>query len=346
MKVDPVARQLRGRLRFRLVHTGQHYDHHMSRSFFDQLDLPRPDVNLGVGSASLTTQTALVMQRYEEAAADRALQAVVVVGDVNSTLACALTAVRLGLPVAHVEAGLRSFDRSMPEEVNRVLTDQLSDLLLITSEEARDNLLGEGRPEESIVMVGNPMIDTLKRLLPRSEEGPLQPPEEPFGLVTLHRPSNVDDRERLSEILSALGHLDDFVIVFPAHPRTLQAVQRWGLDGYIPANVRMGGPMDYLSFINHERKAAFVLTDSGGIQEETSVLGVPCVTIRPNTERPVTLTAGTNVLCPDPSQIPERVRRQLEALSGGHCEIPYWDGRAGARIADAIVDLVERSQLG
>lgn len=343
MKLDPVVRNLEGRLRFRIVHTGQHYDHRMSKSFFDQLELPRPDVNLGVGSASLTRQTALIMQRYEEVAAEQHPRATVVVGDVNSTVACALTAVRLGVPVVHVEAGLRSFDRSMPEEINRVLTDQISDLLLITSEEARSNLLAEGRPAESIVMVGNPMIDTLERLLPRSGEGPVEPPGEPFGLVTLHRPSNVDGRERLSATLSALGRVEDHVLVFPAHPRTLRSMEKWGLE--TPANVRMSGPMDYLSFINHESRAAFVITDSGGIQEETSVLGIPCVTVRPNTERPVTLTAGTNVLCPDPSRIPDVVRRQMGVVKSGRCEIPFWDGRAGARIADAVIDLVERSQL-
>ena len=335
MKVDPILRALGEGVRTRLVHTGQHYDHSMSGSFFGQLGLPEPDLNLEVGSHSVTVQTARVMERYEQVLDPDSTRAVVVVGDVNSTLACALVAVRYGVPVVHVEAGLRSFDRGMPEEINRILTDQLADLLLITSAEARDNLIREGRPEDSIVMVGNPMIDTLLRLLPEAEAEGLQPPKEDYGLITLHRPSNVDSPQRLAAILKALGRIADHRLLLPAHPRTRKSIERWGLEDQLPSRLELCPPMDYLSFLRHQRHASFVITDSGGIQEETSVLGVPCVTVRPNTERPVTVELGTNVLCPDPLNIPDMVSRQLQSVSGP-AEIPLWDGSAGARIAHAL----------
>ncbi len=340
MKIDPVIRGLDGSVTTRLVHTGQHYDHAMSASFFAQLGLPEPDLNLEVGSHTVTVQTALVMQRYEEVLDPEETAAVVVVGDVNSTLACSLVAVRYGIPVVHVEAGLRSFDRGMPEEINRVLTDQISDLLLITSPEARDNLLAEGRPESSIVMVGNPMIDTLLRLLPEAEERGERPPEEPYGMITLHRPSNVDDPHRLTAILRALGRIRGYRLLLPAHPRTEKSIARWGLADQLPENLETCPPMDYLSFLRHQRHAGFVITDSGGIQEETSVLGVPCVTVRPNTERPITVEKGTNVLCPEPAEIPEMVRRRTEEVAGP-ARIPMWDGGAGARVAEAVKRLLE-----
>jgi UDP-N-acetylglucosamine 2-epimerase (non-hydrolysing) len=339
MKVDPIIRALDDPDRVRLVHTGQHYDPSMSASFFAQLGLPEPDLNLEVGSHSITVQTALVMQRYEEVLEPEQTEAVVVVGDVNSTLACALVAVRHGIPVVHVEAGLRSFDRSMPEEINRVLTDQIADLLLITSGEARDNLLAEGRPSESIVMVGNPMIDTLLRLLPVAERDGLRPPEGPYGMVTLHRPANVDSPERLAAILRALGGIPDHRLLLPAHPRTEKSIARWGLEDQLSGSLQLVPPMDYLSFLRHQRHAAFVVTDSGGIQEETSVMGVPCVTVRPNTERPVTVELGTNVLCPNPEDIPSMVLNRI-ARTEGPAEIPMWDGGAGPRIVRAIRQLV------
>jgi UDP-N-acetylglucosamine 2-epimerase (non-hydrolysing) len=339
MKVDPVLRALNGSIPSRLVHTGQHYDHSMSASFFSQLGLPEPDLNLEVGSHTVTVQTARVMERYERALEPGDTGAVLVVGDVNSTLACALVAVRYGIPVVHVEAGLRSFDRGMPEEVNRVLTDQIADLLLITSPEARDNLLAEGRPEPSIVMVGNPMIDTLLRLLPEAEKRGAEPPREPYGMITLHRPSNVDSPARLSAILQALGRIDGYRLLLPAHPRTEKSIARWGLADQLPDNLEVCPPMDYLSFLRHQRHAGFVVTDSGGIQEETSVLGVPCVTVRPNTERPVTVEMGTNVLCPEPGEIPAAVGRRVAEVTGP-ADIPMWDGGAGARIAEAVKRLV------
>lgn len=332
MKVDSIIRGLSEKVR--LVHTGQHYDYSMSGSFFDQLGLPKPDINLEVGSSTITVQTADIMKAYEPVFLQGKPDAVVVVGDVNSTLACVLTAVRYGTPTVHVEAGLRSYDRTMPEEINRLLTDQISDLLLITSHEARENLLREGRPDDSIVMVGNPMIDTLLRLLP--EAAGKNVPEGRFGLVTLHRPGNVDDRELLGNILDALGKLSPLSLVFPAHPRTMKNIQSWDLQSRVPQNLSMVKPMDYLAFIRHQQGAEVVITDSGGVQEETSVMGVPCVTVRPNTERPVTCTLGTNVLCPDPAGIPEAVKRQIENRPSVPPAIPMWDGGAGARIACEI----------
>ncbi|MCK4671280.1 MAG: UDP-N-acetylglucosamine 2-epimerase (non-hydrolyzing) [Candidatus Aegiribacteria sp.] len=334
MKVDPIIKNTDPAVENRLIHTGQHYDHIMSQSFFDDLDLPRPDVNLEVGSASITVQTATIMQRYEEVFLERRPKAIVVVGDVNSTLACALVAVRYGVPIIHVEAGLRSFDRHMPEEINRVLTDQIANLLLITTTEARDNLLAEGRQSEMIKLVGNPMIDTLLRLLPSAMDTGSHPPDEPYALVTLHRPSNVDNPQRLGAVLDALGNLEGLRILFPAHPRTLRNMDEWDLS--IPKRLSIVEPMSYLDFIRCEVDASVVITDSGGIQEETSVLGVPCVTVRTSTERPVTLEIGTNVLCPDTSLIPEAVAKQIACRPDVPPVIPMWDGKAGKRIAAAI----------
>ena len=334
MKVDPIIKNTDPAVEIRLIHTGQHYDHIMSQSFFNDLDLPRPDVNLEVGSASITVQTATIMQRYEKVFLERRPRAIVVVGDVNSTLACALVAVRYGVPIIHVEAGLRSFDRHMPEEINRVLTDQIANLLLITSTEARDNLLAEGRQSEMIKLVGNPMIDTLLRLLPVALEAGSPPPDEPYALVTLHRPSNVDNPERLGAVLDALGNLEGLRILFPTHPRTLRNMDEWDLG--IPERLSIVEPMSYLDFIRCEVDATVVITDSGGVQEETSVLGVPCVTVRTSTERPVTLEIGTNVLCPDTSLIPEAAAKQIASRPDSPPVIPMWDGNAGKRIAAAI----------
>ena len=336
MKVDPIIRNLRRDVR--LVHTGQHYDYSMSGSFFDQLGLPKPDINLGVGSSTVTGQTADIMKAYEPVFLSDRPEAVVVVGDVNSTLACVLTAVRYGTPTVHVEAGLRSFDRTMPEEINRLLTDQISDLLLITSSEARENLLREGRPEGSIKMVGNPMIDTLLRLLPEAEMLPV--PGNGYGLVTLHRPGNVDNGEKLGRILDALAKLSPMPLVFPAHPRTVKNIGKWELDRRVPDNLTIVEPMDYLAFIKHQQQADVVITDSGGVQEETSVMGVPCVTVRPNTERPVTCTLGTNVLCPEPEGICEAVKLQMNKRPEVPPSIPMWDGNAGSRIAEEIERLL------
>lgn len=337
MKVDPIIRNLTEEVR--LIHTGQHYDYSMSGSFFDQLGLPKPHINLGVGSSTVTVQTADIMKAYEPVFLQGKPEAVVVVGDVNSTLACVLAAVRYGTPTVHVEAGLRSFDRRMPEEINRLLTDQISDLLLITSFEARENLLREGRREESIKMVGNPMIDTLLRLLPEAEKMPV--PENGYGLVTLHRPGNVDSGEKLEQILHSLAELSPMPLLFPAHPRTVKNIDRWELNHRVSDNLTIVDPMDYLAFIRHQQKAEVVITDSGGVQEETTVMGVPCVTVRPNTERPVTCTQGTNVLCPDPRDIPAAVKMQIEKRPVKPPVITMWDGNAGSRIAEEIVRLLK-----
>ena len=338
MKIDPIVRNLEPALDAVIIHTGQHYDHIMSQSFFEELELPRPELNLEVGSASVTEQTATIMKRYEDVILKRKPDAVVVVGDVNSTLACSLVAVRYGIPVVHVEAGLRSFDRSMPEEINRILTDQIAELLLITSSEARNNLLAEGKSSETIKFVGNPMIDTLFRLLPvaMSKGEPLC--DNPFVLVTLHRPSNVDDPVKLAGIMEELGNLQGFSVVFPAHPRTLRNLEEWNIG--IPERVSISKPMSYLEFIRAQAEASVVVTDSGGVQEETSVLGVPCVTVRTSTERPVTLELGTNVLCPDVSGLGEAVAGQIANRPEKPPEIPLWDGHAGSRIAASIEKFV------
>ncbi len=338
MKVDPIIRNIDPAFEIRIVHTGQHYDHAMSQSFFDELGLPRPDINLEVGSASITVQTAAIMTRYEEVILSRMPDAVVVVGDVNSTLACSLVAVRYGIPVIHVEAGLRSFDRDMPEEINRILTDQLAGLLLITSPEARDNLIAEGKCSEMIRLVGNPMIDTLLRLLPVAMDRAEKLSENPFALVTLHRPSNVDDPDRLSAILEALGDLKELEVHFPAHPRTLGHIEEWDIT--VPDRILIGKPLTYLNFIRAQAEASVVITDSGGVQEETSVLGVPCVTVRTSTERPVTLELGTNILCPDVSGIVEAAARQIDNRPEMPPEIPLWDGKAGIRIAASIENYI------
>ena len=338
MKIDPIIRNIDPALEVRIVHTGQHYDHIMSQSFFDELELPKPDINLGVGSASITEQTATIMKRYEDVILERMPDALVVVGDVNSTLACSLVAVRYGIPVVHVEAGLRSFDRSMPEEINRILTDQIADLLLITSSEARDNLLAEGKISEMIKLVGNPMIDTLLRLLPAAMSVGEPSSEEPFALVTLHRPSNVDDPEKLSAIFAALGGLQGLRVIFPAHPRTLSHIEEWSIE--IPDRISIKKPMSYLEFVRAQVQASVVITDSGGVQEETSVLGVPCVTIRTSTERPITLELGTNVLCPDVSELKEAVAEQMGNRPEVPPEIPMWDGKAGIRIAAYIEEFI------
>lgn len=342
MKIDPIVRNLPSSMEYMIVHTGQHYHHIMSRSFFQELELPRPDINLEVGSASVTVQTAMIMQRYEKVFLETEPAAVVVVGDVNSTLACSLVAVRYDVPVIHVEAGLRSFDRTMPEEINRVLTDQIASLLLITSSEARDNLLAEGRSSSCIKLVGNPMIDTLMRLIGKARAQYPPPFSEPYCLVTLHRPSNVDDPDRLREILDELASLEGYRVLFPAHPRTLKRIRESGIS--VPSGITAGEPLSYLEFIAAEASAAAVITDSGGVQEETSVLGVPCVTVRTSTERPVTLELGTNVLCPEVSRLKEAVEAQMAVRPEQPPEIPMWDGGAGGRIVSAIEEYIGGSR--
>lgn len=299
MKIAPIMREMAkypDSLEQILVHTGQHYDANMSQIFFDELDLPRPDVNLEVGSGSHAQQTALIMQRFEPVLLDYRPDWILVPGDVNSTVACALVASKVGVKVAHVEAGLRSFDRSMPEEINRVVTDHLADLLFTTEPSANENLRREGIPEDKIRFVGNTMIDTLVRLLPKAEARwpGLQARFglERYVLVTLHRPSNVDDPTTLSEIMAALSDISrQITVIFPMHPRTRQRVA--SLDIALPVDgLMLIEPLGYLDFLVLEAHASLVLTDSGGVQEETTYLGVPCLTARPNTERPVTIKSG------------------------------------------------------
>src|SRR3989441_2353885 len=299
MKAAPVCRALSARsgTRQTLIHTGQHYDNNMSDIFFSQLAMPAPDVNLEVGSGSHAQQTAEVMRRFEPIVLERKPDMVVVYGDVNSTMAAALVCAKLQVPVAHVEAGLRSFDRTMPEEVNRLVTDQLADLLFSHCEDADINLQREGVLPEKIHNVGNVMIDSLIRFLPQAERHELNGLPERFALVTLHRPSNVDDGRVFGGILKSLLEISERLpIVFPVHPRTRCAISSFDLDF---SSLHLLTPLPYIEFLALERRAGVVITYSGGGQEETTYLKVPCITLRNNTERPVTVRFGTNVLARD-----------------------------------------------
>ena len=344
MKMAPVWRALekRGRYRLRLCHTGQHYDENMSKVFFDDLRLPRPDVYLGVGSGTHGEQAGRIMMEFEKVVAAESPDLVVVVGDVNSTMACTLVAVKMGVPVAHVEAGLRSFDRTMPEEINRMVTDILCEFLFTTSPEAETNLLREGVAKEKIHFTGNVMIDSLRFYAEDAEKSTiledfaLEP--ESYGLVTLHRPSNVDDPRVLRPILEAMVTIGaERPLLFPVHPRTRAVLQSAGVD-LPPGRVRLLDPVGYLDFMKLLKYSVLVLTDSGGIQEETTVLGIPCLTIRANTERPITVDVGTNTLVGmDHDRIVSAAR---DALARGtrKATIPeLWDGHAAERIA-AVLD--------
>jgi UDP-N-acetylglucosamine 2-epimerase (non-hydrolysing) len=326
-----------------LVHTGQHYDDRLSRCFFDQLHLPPPLTNLGVGAGTISVQTARILERLEELFAARRPSCVLVVGDVTSTLAAALTARRLSIPVVHVEAGLRSFDERMPEEINRRVADMLSDLLFVTEPSGIRNLQREGVDPSRIHFVGNPMIDTLLRH--RDAAAALDMPSRyglhrrQYVLVTLHRPSNVDSADGLARIVAVLAELAAARdVVFPAHPRTIAHLSSAGLQDRFHGRLKLVEPLPYLEFISLVLDAGAVLTDSGGLQEETTALGVPCVTLRASTERPVTVEAGTNVMV---GEDPERALREVRAaLARPRTTRPApekWDGRAGARIM-AILD--------
>jgi UDP-N-acetylglucosamine 2-epimerase (non-hydrolysing) len=356
MKIAPLLREMRSRNRFDviLVHTGQHYDVAMSDSFFADLGIPAPDVNLGVGSGSHGEQTAAVLRGIEAILIREHPDALLVVGDVNSTIAAALAAAKLGIPVAHVEAGLRSFDRSMPEEINRVLTDQISDWLFTTEADAETNLLQEGIARGRIHFAGNVMIDTLQANLVRARQQEtlvrLGLTSRSYALLTLHRPSNVDDPERLGALFAVLEEIhNEIPIIFPVHPRTKAAIAT-SLGGHAP-KLRMMDPVGYLEFLELMSESRFVMTDSGGIQEETTSLGVPCLTLRDNTERPVTVSQGTNLLV---GSDPQRIRSAaLELLRGegkaraGACSVPTgWDGHAARRIVDVLErDLLRRPSV-
>ena len=338
MKAAPVMRALQTRgVRQTLVHTGQHYDANMSDVFFSQLAMPMPDINLGVGSGSHASQTAKVMARFEPVLAKHKPDLVLVYGDVNSTLAASLVCSKLSVRLGHVEAGLRSFDRTMPEEINRLLTDQLADLLFTPSEDGDANLEREGIVPEKIHRVGNVMIDTLIRLLPAAEElaNSLQ---RRYALVTLHRPSNVDAGERLQNILKSLLEIHDHLdVVFPVHPRTRKRMADLGVDA---SRLHLREPLPYIEFLALQRHAAVVITDSGGIQEETTFLRVPCITLRNNTERPVTVTLGTNVLVGDDLA---RLKAEVLQVIAGRGKVgsipPLWDGHASERIAEIVMNL-------
>jgi UDP-N-acetylglucosamine 2-epimerase (non-hydrolysing) len=342
MKAAPVMRALGARQGFeqRLLHTGQHFDHQMSDVMFQQLRLPTPDINLGVGSASHAAQTADIMIKLERELVERRPDVIVVYGDVNSTLAAALTASKLQIPIAHVEAGLRSFDRSMPEEINRIVTDRLASVLLTPSEDGDENLLREGADPASIHRVGNVMIDSLVNCLPFADGTEVLSTAglsttTPFVLVTVHRPALVDDSQLLAATVKALSHLAaELPVLVPLHPRTRQRLN--GHEALSP-NLKFLEPLGYFEFLGLEKTAQLVITDSGGVQEETTYLGVPCITIRDNTERPITVSMGTNHLV---GRDPERMLSTAHALlpqSGRSHRIPdLWDGHASDRIADVL----------
>lgn len=343
MKAAPVIRALAKwpEARQTLVHTGQHYDKNLSDVFFPQLNMPEPDVNLEVGSGSHAWQTAEVMTRFEPVVLERKPDIVLVYGDVNSTVAAALVCSKLLIRVAHVEAGLRSFDRTMPEEINRIVTDRLADMLFTPSEDGDINLAREGVPAKKIYRVGNVMIDTLVQLLPLAVQSPKNGLPERYALVTLHRPSNVDDRTSLRSILQALVEVNEQLeVVFPVHPRTRQRIEQFGIN---IEKLHLLEPLPYIEFLALQRRAAVVITDSGGIQEETTYLGVPCLTLRSNTERPVTVTLGTNVLIgADLGRLSLELSKILEGKGKKGTLPPLWDGHAAERIAEVLRG-VERS---
>jgi UDP-N-acetylglucosamine 2-epimerase (non-hydrolysing) len=339
VKAAPVLRAMRKEgLRQTLVHTGQHYDRNMSDVFFAQLEIPEPDFNLEVGSGSHASQKAEIMRRFEPLILDRKPDVVLVYGDVNSTVAAALVCSKLLIPVGHVEAGLRSFDRTMPEEINRIVTDRLSDLLFTPSEDGDLNLKREGVPQERIHRVGNVMIDSLIGLLPAIKTCPKNGLPERFALVTLHRPSNVDDRDNLRRILQSLIEVSQQLdIIFPVHPRTRQRIKEFGIDAQ---RLRLFEPMPYIEFLSLQSQAAVVITDSGGIQEETTYLGVPCLTLRANTERPITVKMGTNILVgDDKSRLDAELKNILAGKGKKGVVPPLWDGHAGERIVQVMASL-------
>lgn len=348
MKIAPIIDEMRKHTEITasLVHTGQHYDEKMSKLFFQDLGLPKPDVYLGVGSGGHGEQTGKIMIEFEKIVAANKPDIVVVVGDVNSTIACGLVAVKMGVKLVHVEAGLRSFDRTMPEEINRILTDQISDYLFLTERDAKENLLREGVAEEKIHFVGNVMIDSLMKHREHAERSPilgeLKLEAGRYGLITLHRPSNVDVKENLDNILQALFQIQrDLPLVFPVHPRTRKQMKLFGFDDKLAhaPNLMLTDPLGYLDFLKLMAHARLVITDSGGIQEETTVLGVPCITVRENTERPITVTEGTNVLI---GMSRERILEESYKILAGNGKQgrkpELWDGRAAERIVKILLE--------
>lgn len=350
IKVDPVMRAFAGfeGIDQKLVHTGQHYDALMSDIFFAQLGLRKPDSNLEVGSADHAEQTAAIMVRFSRYLDEQKADLVMVYGDVNSTIAAALVCAKRGIPVAHVESGLRSRDKSMPEEINRILTDRISDYLFTPSTDADENLISEGTDPARIFLVGNIMIDTLVRLLPRSEESwedlesQYRLSSGEYGLITLHRPSNVDDRRTLQFLMEDLISCSKKMpLLFPVHPRTLKLFREFGLSPE-KGDIRIIDPLGYLQFLSLQKKAALVITDSGGIQEETTYLGVPCLTLRKNTERPITITEGTNHLIGvEKGALIHQFEEILEGRGKQGRRPDLWDGRTGERIAETCMRVLQ-----
>jgi UDP-N-acetylglucosamine 2-epimerase (non-hydrolysing) len=349
MKIAPIYAEMKRRdseFLPMIVHTGQHYDAAMSDSFFVDLGMPKPDVHLNVGSASHAVQTAKIMMEFEPIVLEHKPDWVLVVGDVNSTIACTLVCSKLGIKVAHVEAGLRSFDRTMPEEINRILTDSISDLLLTPSPDGNENLKNEGIADEKVKLVGNVMIDSLLRNLKIAESSKIRETldltEKKYAVMTLHRPSNVDDKETFSGLLEALLEISEKLpIIFPAHPRTRGKINEFGFAEKVEAsNIKLIEPLGYLDFMRLYSGAKLVLTDSGGLQEETTALGIPCLTLRENTERPITIEMGTNILV---GTNPEKIKQTaFEVLADENftknAKIPpLWDGKTAERICDELL---------
>lgn len=357
MKIAPLMHALKDNKNIKsvLVHTGQHYDVKMSGQFFDELNIPTPDINLEVGSASHAVQTARIMEGFEKVCLDEKPDYVLVVGDVNSTAACSLVASKLGIKTIHYEAGLRSNDRSMPEEINRLVTDAISDVFITTSVDADENLLREGVDKDKIYMLGNLMIDSLVEQMPKAQQTPLtfkllnrdktislgvDFEENKYGVLTFHRPGNVDDKDSLSRLVQLWGEISERIpLVFPVHPRTYKNIQTFGLQDVIDKyeHLYFIEPLGYHQFIHLVSKAKFTLTDSGGIQEETTYMNIPCLTVRPNTERPVTIWEGSNKLIKIEDIFPEiELILNNKGKSGNRPK--FWDGKT----AERIVELVEK----
>lgn len=354
VKLAPLVIELRqrGRLPFRIVHTGQHYDDALSASFFNVLGIPPPDENLDVGVGPPGAQTARILERFEDLLTRRACSAVVVLGDVTSTMACAIAAAKLAVPVVHIEAGLRSFDRSMPEEINRVVTDVIADLLLVSEPSGVENLAREGVDSGTVRLVGNLMIDSLYRLIGTAVE---RRSHERYGLarrqyalLTMHRPSNVDDPETLHRLLFVFDDIAERIpVLFAVHPRTRARIDALRHRPRDSSRFKLVGPLDYLDSLSFQEAAAVVFTDSGGMQEETSVLGVPCLALRLNTERPITVERGTSTLVGnDPGEIRTQLQRVLDGTYPAGSAIDLWDGKAAGRIADALEAFLSPSENG
>lgn len=349
MKIAPIYAEMKRReseFLPMIVHTGQHYDAAMSDSFFVDLGMPKPDVHLNVGSASHAVQTAKIMIEFEPIVLREKPDWVLVVGDVNSTIACALVCAKLGIKVAHVEAGLRSYDRSMPEEINRILTDSISDLLLTPSPDGNENLKKEGIADEKVKLVGNVMIDSLLRNLKIAESSKVREnlglDNQEYAVMTLHRPSNVDDKETFSGLLEALLEISaKLPIIFPAHPRTRGKIEEFGFAEKVgKSNIKLIEPLGYLDFMRLYSGAKLVLTDSGGLQEETTALGIPCLTLRENTERPITIEMGTNILVgTNPEKIKQTAFEVLadESFTKNAKIPPLWDGKTAERICNELL---------